>query len=224
MDLFLHYEEEFVDLKQTIEQKVKTIPSFIGGQRTQEVRNAELDIQDAEQTLRSMNLSARNVASPNNVKLLQKCKEYENDIEKLKSELRKAEMKINVGAERDSLFSSSGGIRDDMMATSMDQRARLLSNTESLDKSSIQLQEAMRTAEETVQVGMGVMEDLDRQTNTMMQIKEKLGHINDSLFRAKGILRTMSRRVVTNKLIMAFIMLVLLAAIGAVVYFKWFSK
>jgi len=218
MDLFEHYEEDFLDLKQVIEQKIKNIPSLDTTQRPQEVRSVDADIQDAEQTLRSMTLSARNV--PNNGKLLAKCKEYEIEISNWKSNLRKAETRLNSLRERDELFS---GLRDGNISASMDQRERLLSNTERLEKSSKHLDEAISTAEETITIGIETVENLDRQKRQMLEIRENVGGINSQLSRAKGIIRSMGRRAIANKFIMIMIVVVLLFSITLIVYFKWFS-
>jgi hypothetical protein len=52
-----------------------------------------------------MNLSARNV--PNNAKLQQKCREYENQVQLMKQNVRKAEAKVSAKSERDDLFSGA---------------------------------------------------------------------------------------------------------------------
>jgi hypothetical protein len=80
MDLFEHYEEDFLEIKTAFEQKLKNIPNLYGSKlkwdhkllyglffvtnsrdwalkplflvsRQDEIRNAESDIQDAEQTV-----------------------------------------------------------------------------------------------------------------------------------------------------------------------------
>ncbi len=72
------------------------------GQRNAEVKQAQQEIQEAETLLKQMTLTARNV--PNNANLLQKIKNYEADIQKLKLNLKKSETQMN----RDELL--AGGI------------------------------------------------------------------------------------------------------------------
>jgi len=126
-----------------------------------------------------------------------------------------------MNAEREQLF--AGGFREDPLASSNDQREKLLHTTDRLEKSNRTLKQAMATAEESVQIGIGAMDKLNEQTNTMKRVKGNLGDVNEQLGHAKRIMRTMARRVVTNKLIMAAIILVLLGALGLIVYLKWFS-
>jgi len=218
-DLFDNYEEDFVELRTSVENKIKNIPNLDGSRRQTEIQQGESDIQELEQLLKSMNLSARNIGS--NQGLISKTRDYENEVTKLKSALRKATMQIKAISDRDSLF--VGGIRDEHLSSSMDQRERLLSATERLERSNTDLRQTIATAEETVGIGVEVLGNLEAQKQTMVGIREKLGRVNESLGRAKRIMRTMGRRVVTNKLIMAVIILVLLLAVVLVVYIKFFS-
>jgi hypothetical protein len=50
-----------------------------------------------------------------------------------------------------------------------------------------------------------------------------MDEIDDNLGRARGILRAMARRVMTNKLILAFIVLLLVFAIVLIAWLKWGS-
>jgi len=189
-----------------------------GSRRDSEIQSAESDIQELEQLVKSMNLSARNGMSQSS---LAKIKGYENDLSKTKSSLRKATMQMKMTADRDNLF--SGGLREEHLSTSMDQRERLLSQTERLERTKTDLNSAIQTANQTVEVGIEVMANLDEQKGKMTGILGRLGHVNENLGRAKKIMTTMGRRVVTNKLIMAMIILVLLLAICLIIYFKFFS-
>jgi len=166
-----------------------------------------------------MNLSARNVGM--NQSLLSKIKGYENDLGKTKISLRKATMQLRANSDRDSLF--IGGLRDDHLGYSMDQRERLLSQTERLERTKAEISGAIATANQTVEIGIEVMANLEEQKGTMSGILGKLGHVNENLGRAKKIMRTMGRRVITNKLIMAIIILVLILAVCLIIYIKFFS-
>jgi len=77
--------------------------------------------------------------------------------------------------------------------------------------------------QDTMNVGIEVMGNLDVQKNSMYGIKEKLGHVNENLTKAKKIMITIGRRAITNKLIMAIIILVLILAVCLIIYIKFFS-
>jgi len=206
-------------LKQTLEKKIAAVS--VGKDGRSEIGQLRLEIEEAEQVVRDMDLSSRNV--PNyGVKIQQKITEYRTDVEKLKTTLRKMESQVLATDERDSLF--AGGIREDMLATSATQRSSVLGTTDKLTNSSRQLKDALITAEETQQNSATILENLDEQTNTMKRIREGLGKINDSLNRGKRLLRIMSRRVMTNKLILALIILLILVGIGVVIWLGFFRK
>lgn len=191
MDLFEHYEEDFIESLQSIKKRIENVPKLdsckyeeqsveicaathnrsLVVERTREVQSAETELSDAEGLLRSMSLSAKNVPSNSSLlavchyscnnltttffvtfnaqntkythiahklhcraSALQKVKNYEADIKALRGNLRKAELQFQQNAERDQLFSGGAGYRDDIMASSMDQRQRLLDNTDRLDR------------------------------------------------------------------------------------------
>jgi len=219
-DLFDNYDEDFQELKNSLENRIKSIPNLDGTRRQSEVQQSESDLQELEQLLKSMNLSARNVGL--NQGMITKIRDYESEVGKLKTSLRKATMQIRAQSDRESLF-MGGGLREEHLASSMDQRERLLSATEKLERSNTELDQSISTAEETVGIGIEVMQNLDTQKGVMLGIREKLGSVNENLGRATKIMKTMARRVVTNRLIMAIIILVLLLAICLIIYVKFFS-
>ncbi len=73
------------------------------------------------------------------------------------------------------------------MASSMDSRARLLQVTDKMQDNSKDLDHAIALTEETIQVGIGVMTNLDEQKTTMQRIIEKVrcNSIKNDLWRQK---------------------------------------
>lgn len=222
MDLFANYEQDFVDTLNNLQTLLQGMPNLTADQRLNEVKKADKDIRDADDTLQSMNLNARNVPGPQGAKLQAKIKDYEADLARIKKDIRRSEQQANELAARESLMGGSAVISD--MSVSMDQRERLLANQDKLQKSSVHLKNALRTAEETIEVGAGIMQNLEDQRTTMERGLDRLRGINDRITRSGRILSGMARRVATNKLIMAFIVLVLLGAIVLIIWLKWFRK
>lgn len=123
------------------------------------------------------------------------------------------------------------------MATSRDQRQRLLSATDRMEASNVDIDHAIAMTEDTIQVATGVMQNLEEQKSVMQRIIDrvillflkwtnphvKTKGINDQLETAGRLMRKMGRRAIANKFIMAGIIIALLLAIAVVVYFKWFS-
>jgi len=219
MQLFEQYEEDLKEQLADILSKINGIPNFEPVKRAAQVRGIEGEIQDAEETIRKLSLSAKQVT--NNISLQTRVKNHENELNKLKATLRKAELNINAQSDRAELFS---GLKEDMMASSLDQRARLLDANDRLDRSTNVLKGSITTALETVTIAEGTMNDLEDQGQRMRGIRDRLDGVNLQLGKARKILGTMGRRAITNKLIMALIIIVLLAAVVLIVYMKWFSN
>jgi len=222
MDLFANYEQDFVDTLNNLQGLLSNMPNLTADQRLNEIKKADKDIRDADDTLQSMNLNARNVPGPQGAKLQAKIKDYEAELAKIKKEVRRSETQANELAARESLMGGSAVIGD--LSISMDQRERLLANQEKLQRSSQHLKTALITAEQTIEVGAGIMTNLEDQRTTMERGLDRLKGINDKITRSSRILTGMARRVKTNKLIMALIVLVLLGAIALIVWLKWGRK
>jgi len=223
MDLFANYEQEFVDTLSSLQTRLRNLASINTDQKLAEIKKADGEIRDAEDTLQSMNLNARNVSGPQGAKLQTRIKDYEAELAKVKKEIRRAESTAHESAARESLMGGSAVMREDM-TTSLDQRERLLANNERLGKSNVHLKNARRQAEETIDVGAGIMSNLADQRQTMERGLNRLGEINDTLTRSGRLISAMARRVATNKLIMAIIMLVLIGAIVLIIWLGFFHN
>eukprot|EP01111_Echinosteliopsis_oligospora_P013269 TRINITY_DN4722_c0_g1_i1.p1 TRINITY_DN4722_c0_g1~~TRINITY_DN4722_c0_g1_i1.p1 ORF type:complete len:266 (+),score=53.46 TRINITY_DN4722_c0_g1_i1:71-868(+) len=223
-NLFANYEQDFKDVYANIESRIRSVPSLSSDAKLAETKKANDDIRDAEDILQSMNLNARNVPGPQGQRLQGKIREYEAMISQAKKDLRRAETTINARVDRESLLGAAvlnGGVD---LAVSMDQRERLLTGTERINKTNAQLAAARRQAEETVELGQGIITNLHTQRETMTRGIDKLSGVKVQIGKSSRLLQAMARRVATNKLIMAVIILVLIGAIILIVWLRWFYK
>ncbi len=78
-----------------------------------------------------------------------------------------------------------------------------------------------RVAMQSQAIGVQVANTLAKDRDTLLRAEDKLSYVDENVQDTRRIVKNMARRVVTNKLILAAIILVLLAAIGLVVYFSW---
>ena len=108
--------------------------------------------------------------------------------------------------------------------TSMDQRERIAQDTDRLRHTTDVIKHALRTAGEAEQMGVGSLEQLEVQRDQINSSRSKIRTVNESLMSAKRILRGISRRVMTNKLITMLLALILLGGIILIVYLKWFDN
>ena len=68
---------------------------------------------------------------------------------------------------------------------------------------------------------MQILSDLQRQRETILHSRDTLHTVDSHVSRSRQILQSMSRRITQNKLIMWGIILLLLGAIGLVLYAKF---
>lgn len=217
-DLFSNYEEDFRDYKHQLEQKIRNIPQCEGAEKRNEIQAAEDLLKELDGTLKQMNLSARA-----NARLMGKMKECEQDVARMKGDLRRASMQFSQTADRGDLFAGLRVNTDKVMAASMDSRERLLSGNERLTALDNDIDHSIRIANEAVDTGARTLEELDVQTGKLKEMKEKTLGIEETLGKAKRIMNTMARRAWMNKIILFIIALVLVAAIAIIVYVKYFS-
>eukprot|EP00003_Mantamonas_plastica_P009855 TRINITY_DN1922_c0_g3_i1.p1 TRINITY_DN1922_c0_g3~~TRINITY_DN1922_c0_g3_i1.p1 ORF type:complete len:178 (+),score=47.73 TRINITY_DN1922_c0_g3_i1:188-721(+) len=165
-----------------------------------------------------MELEVRGVPPQARGKLQTRLRNYKNDLKQLQNDFKRAQVAIGQ-QDRENLFSG----HEDLQVTSLDQRARLLQNTNTLDRSTDRIRDSYRTVTETEEIGNGILNDLGRQRETITRVRDHVADVDANTTRGSRILRAMGRRVMTNKLILAFIILVLMGIIGLIIYLKWFN-
>uniref|UniRef100_A0A3P8VMV7 Vesicle transport through interaction with t-SNAREs 1B n=1 Tax=Cynoglossus semilaevis TaxID=244447 RepID=A0A3P8VMV7_CYNSE len=104
------------------------------------------------------------------------------------------------------------------------QRTLLLQGTESLNSATQSIERSHRIAAETEHIGTDIIEELGEQREQLDRARNRLVNTGENLSRSRKILRSMSRRLMTNKLLLAVIILMELAILGAVVYLKFFRR
>uniref|UniRef100_A0A8C7D5I1 Vesicle transport through interaction with t-SNAREs 1B n=2 Tax=Oncorhynchus kisutch TaxID=8019 RepID=A0A8C7D5I1_ONCKI len=104
------------------------------------------------------------------------------------------------------------------------QRALLIQGHEHLNNASQSIERSQRIAAETDQIGVDIIEELGEQREQLDRTRDRLVNTGENLSRSRKILRAMSRRLMTNKLLLSVIILMELVILGAVVYLKFFRK
>lgn len=102
------------------------------------------------------------------------------------------------------------------------QRALLLQGHEHLNNATQSIERSQRIAAETDQIGTDIIEELGDQREQLDRTRDRLVNTGENLSRSRKILRAMSRRLMTNKLLLSVIILMELAILGAVIYLKFF--
>ncbi|KAF8016335.1 hypothetical protein BT93_H1748 [Corymbia citriodora subsp. variegata] len=164
-----------------------------------------------------MDLEARSLQPSVKATLLAKLREYKNDLNNLKTEVKRLTSPNANLAARDELLES--GMADAMMA-SADQKGRLLMSTERLNQSTDRIKESRRTMLETEELGVSILQDLHQQRQSLLHAHNTLHGVDENVSKSKKILTAMSRRMSRNKWIIGSIIASLVAAIILILYFK----
>ncbi|XP_042042102.1 vesicle transport v-SNARE 13-like isoform X2 [Salvia splendens] len=213
---FEGYERQYCELSANLSKKITSASLLDGEQKKQKVFEIQTRLGDAESLIRKMDLEARSLPPSVKAMLLAKLREYKNDLNNLKSEVKRITSANANQAARDELLES--GLTDTMV--SADQRARLLMSTERLNKTGERVRESRKTMLETEELGVSILQDLHQQRQSLLHAHGTLHGVDDNIGRSKKILTNMSRRMNRNKWMIGTVIAVLIIAILLVLYFK----
>nr|VZI48417.1 unnamed protein product [Spirometra erinaceieuropaei] len=101
-------------------------------------------------------------------------------------------------------------------------RAGLLTNTERVERTGRRLQEGLRTAYETEEIGGQILSDLDHQRDTLQRSRDRLRHANEDLSKSSRIISSMYRRMIQNRAVLAAIGVLMLLVFLAIIYLALF--
>ncbi|DBA77306.1 TPA: hypothetical protein ACH3X2_000828 [Trebouxia sp. C0005] len=163
-----------------------------------------------------MDMEARSFSQEKSQQLMRKVKEYKADLKKITEDSRQAQGAASGGAAARAEL----GLADNYYDTSAGQRERMLKTTEKLDKTSDRISQGRAQLAETEELGVSILQDLHRQRETITHAQDTLHGADDNIAKARRVLASMSRRIMTNKLIMWGICLLLVGSICLVLYYK----
>jgi len=219
MDAFQSYKQDFEELRESIKKRIEMVGTTRGDAKRKEIRAAQEEIDDADEVLRSLQLTSQRLG--NNAQVKAKVKQFEDELSQLKASIRRAETFFGSADDRSKLM--AGSTLNDLSVTSSDQRAAVINDTERLRNTTDVIKNALRVAVDTEQVGRDSLLELEDQKETIGRSRLKIRSVDESLATASRLLRGMKRRVMTNKLISLVLALIMLGGIGLIVYFKWFD-
>ncbi|GAV71538.1 V-SNARE domain-containing protein/V-SNARE_C domain-containing protein [Cephalotus follicularis] len=215
--VFEGYERQYCEISANLSRKCTSASVLDGEQKKQKLSEINAGLEEAEALIRKMDLEARSLQPSAKGVLLAKLREYRNDLNNLKAEVKRITSANANQAAREELLES--GMADAMSVTA-DQRGRLLMTTERLNQSSSRIKESRRTMLETEELGVSILQDLHQQRQSLLHAHNTIHGVDDNIDRSKKILTAMSRRMSRNKWIVGSIITVLVLAIVLVIYFK----
>ncbi|KAI9003381.1 vesicle transport v-SNARE protein N-terminus-domain-containing protein [Hyaloraphidium curvatum] len=219
-EIFETYEREFNSLTAEVEAKIAdAVPKAAGEAKKVLLNQTERDIDEAEEIIAQMEMELLSLPAAGRAKLQPRVKNYKAQLDKLKRDLKTT----LSNAEREALLGGKGGRGDlDAEVAAQDQRTRLLAGTDRLNNASRRLEDAHRIAIETENVGVETLGTLQQQREQILRTRDTLSTADSFIASSQRVLKGMQRRMATNKLITAAIIIVLVAMILLIIWLRFF--
>ncbi|XP_040916545.1 vesicle transport through interaction with t-SNAREs homolog 1B [Toxotes jaculatrix] len=220
--------EKLHEIYRSLYEELKLMPERAlkvhGEERKRLVRTFDERQGEAEEVLQGMEEELRGAPSSYRNGMSTKLRLYRRDLGKLQRDMK---ISASFGSSSQPVGGSHHGIysSENQQSTYLQsQRALLLQGTESLNNASQSIERSQRIAAETDQIGADIIEELGEQREQLDRTRNRLVNTGENLSRSRKVLRAMSRRLMTNKLLLGVIILMELAILGAVIYLKFFRR
>jgi len=221
MELFEHYENNYVELTNSINERINRIPTKSGDDKRKDLEEAEDEIASAEATLASMGLQARSLSPPHREGKTAIVRRFENQLTDLKSSLKQVKQAAINAKNRETLFDGSGVVTE-MHVSSLENRDRLVQTTYRMEENTERIRQMNETLAATGEVAEDILQELSDQRTTMQRMLDSLRDINGTLDSARSVMRSMSYRFVCNKMVLIGIALVIILIILGVIFVRFF--
>lgn len=192
-----------------VEEKKKLIREF-----DEKQKEANETLQEMEEELKYAPVSFHN-------QMMSKIRTYRRDLATFQRKMRSTDLGVFPGGYEDpklGIFSTE----NEQSTRAQSQRVLLLQGTESLNRATQSIERSHQIAAETDQIGTDIIEELGEQREQLERTKSRLVNTNENLSKSRKILRAMSRRLMTNKLLLSVVIILELAILGGIVYYKFF--
>lgn len=219
VDLFASYAAEIRESLQLAQDGIQSIHTLSGAQKRSQIHEAKRHIDEAEETLETINLAVRNADPARKPALAKEADELEKEVSRVRIQLKEAEAPSKLAEDRQALFGNYGDRELDDLS-SAGQRSRMESVTSQMEADTDYLRDALGTTYRMKETGAEILGDLESQRGKMLGIRDRFANINDSLSDAGRTMSAMGRKLMANKFIIAGIVLVLLIVIGLVLWLQ----
>uniref|UniRef100_A0A8D0L9R1 Vesicle transport through interaction with t-SNAREs 1B n=1 Tax=Sphenodon punctatus TaxID=8508 RepID=A0A8D0L9R1_SPHPU len=205
--------------------QLRSAPERLWGSPAEEkkklIREFDEKQRDANETLREMEEELKYAPVSFRNQMMAKIRTYKRDLAMFQREVRSTDLGVGPGGHghtNHGIFSTE----NEQSTQLQSQRVLLLQGTESLNRATESIDRSHRIAAETDQIGTDIIEELGEQREQLDRTKSRLVNTSENLSKSRKILRAMSRRLMTNKLLLSVIIILELAILGGVVYYKFF--
>lgn len=212
-ELFDGYESDFNLAYADTQSKLQQVYGLDDdNRRIDMMKQIESSLDDCHDLLDSMNLEVQQIATHQRSSYNAKVRTYRSDLDKLKNDLK------NLMDDKDRRQLFGAGSADE---ENFNQRQKLLNTNASIERSTQRINEATRTALESESVGSSILNNLRSQRDQILNARDTLSEADTYVDRSLRTLKSMTRRMATNKLITYGIIGLLILLILLVLYSKF---
>nr|XP_056707400.1 vesicle transport through interaction with t-SNAREs homolog 1B [Euleptes europaea] len=218
--------ERLHEIFRGLRQELQGAPERLRGSLAAEekkklLREFEEKQKDANETLREMEEELKFAPVSFQNQMMIKIRTYRRDLAMFQRKMKSTDLgvvPVVPGDKKYGIFSEENQQSTQVQS----QRVLLLQGTESLNRASQSIERSHQIAAETDQIGTDIIEELGDQREQLERTKSRLVNTNENLSKSRKILRSMSRRLMTNKLLLSVIIILEVAILAGIVYYKFF--
>lgn len=194
--VFAEYDAEFTTLLRSSSRAIASSASASAPAGA--LDRADRELFEAAALLQSMELEA---AAGDASALREAVQTRRDDVARVRKDLRAARIAVAKGRDEATRSALFAGVNDDVEAGSLEHRARLLNDSEKLERGSELILDSRRNIAQTESVSVQIMEDLQAQRGTILRARQNLSGVDSGLDQSTSILSAMNRRALMNKMI-----------------------
>lgn len=210
-------QDDLVSAIEKIFQKLEYLQKSTGETRKVLLREVEREVDEADSMLNEMHAETEYAPISYRQQINHRIKQYRSDLDKANNKLNH----LKNNSTRKELFAQKTQVTGNMFEPAdFAGRSRVLQINETLENTSRGIERTHQIAAETDAVGITVVNELDTQRESLLRTKDRLVATDANMSQSRKILRSMYRRVITDKLILIIIIIIELGILGALIYVK----
>jgi vesicle transport through interaction with t-SNAREs protein 1 len=209
--VFESYEQQFAAITADITVRIGRIPNLTGTDKKTAIGVVEGNIDEANELCEQMEVELHDVGPSTRPALKGRLDNYRKELTRLRKEFKQSQVALGGQGMRRELLGP------EELYTSEDQRTHLLDSTARLEKTSDRLNEGYRITQETEEIGLEIMDNLQRDRETIDRMRGRLRDTDSDLSRGSRILRRISRRIIQHKIFFIVGTLVLIIIIALLI-------
>ncbi|XP_078515717.1 vesicle transport through interaction with t-SNAREs homolog 1B [Lissotriton helveticus] len=216
-------QEIFTGIYDDLQRLPERIQDSQGEEKKKLVREFDEKQQEANEMLVEMEGELKYAPAFFRSQMMTKLRSYKKDLGKLQRDVRSTDLGVGPGARQNTKYGLYSP-ENEQSSNLQSQRVLLIHGTQSLNRATQSIERSHRIAAETDQIGTEIIDELGQQRDQLDRTKGRLINTSENLSKSRKILRSMSRKLMTNKLLLSVIIILELAILGGVVYYKFFRK